>query len=124
MSDPIPEIKKVAFIGDYLPRKCGIATFTADLRSALAVTYPTVESFVAPVNDLPQRYLYPPEVRFEFGEGDLDPTAAPQITSTSATLMSSASSTSMEFTADRRAASSSPCCATCASPSSPRCTRC
>ena len=56
MSDPIPEIKKIAFIGDYLPRKCGIATFTADLRSALAGTYPTVESFVAPVNDLPQGY--------------------------------------------------------------------
>ena len=25
------EIKKLAFVGDYLPRKCGIATFTADL---------------------------------------------------------------------------------------------
>jgi glycosyltransferase involved in cell wall biosynthesis len=72
MPDPIPEIKKIAFIGDYLPRKCGIATFTADLRAALAGAYPKVESFVAPVNDLAQGYLYPPEVRFEFGEGDLD----------------------------------------------------
>ena len=30
-----PEIRKVAFLGDYLTRKCGIATFTADLRCVL-----------------------------------------------------------------------------------------
>ena len=72
MADQITEIKKIAFIGDYLPRKCGIATFTSDLRAALTKEYPAVESFVAPVNDLPQGYEYPDEVRFEFGEGDLD----------------------------------------------------
>src|SRR5471032_714626 len=72
MADPITEIKKIAFIGDYLPRKCGIATFTSDLRAALTNAYAGVESFVAPVNDLPQGYEYPEEVRFEFHEGDLD----------------------------------------------------
>jgi glycosyltransferase involved in cell wall biosynthesis len=72
MADPLTQIKKVAFIGDYLPRKCGIATFTADVRSAVADAYPAVETFVAPVNDLPQGYPYPGEVRFEFTEGDLD----------------------------------------------------
>jgi glycosyltransferase involved in cell wall biosynthesis len=72
MADQITEIKKIAFIGDYLPRRCGIATFTSDLRAALTTGYPGVESFVAPVNDLPQGYEYPDEVRFEFSEGDLD----------------------------------------------------
>jgi glycosyltransferase involved in cell wall biosynthesis len=72
MSDQITAIKKIAFIGDYLPRKCGIATFTGDLRAAVAAEFPKVESFVAPVNDLPQGYEYPPEVRYEFDEGDLD----------------------------------------------------
>jgi glycosyltransferase involved in cell wall biosynthesis len=72
MAEQITEIKKVAFIGDYLPRKCGIATFTNDLRSALVTAYPRVESFVVPVNDLAQGYPYPSEVRFEFAEGDLD----------------------------------------------------
>src|SRR5476651_1499264 len=72
MADQITEIKKIAFIGDYLPRKCGIATFTSDLRAALLGAYPNVESFVAPVNDLPEGYEYPSEVRFEFGENDLD----------------------------------------------------
>ena len=68
----IPEIKKIAFLGDYLPRKCGIATFTHDLRTAVAAEYPQIDSFVAPVNDAPEGYEYPAEVRFEFSESDLD----------------------------------------------------
>jgi len=66
------EIKKIAFLGDYLPRKCGIATFTHDLRKAMTEQYPETENFVAPVNDLPEGYEYPAEVRFEFSENDLD----------------------------------------------------
>lgn len=69
---PSTKIKKIAFIGDYLPRKCGIATFTHDLRGAIAEEYTETESFVAPVNDLPEGYEYPGEVRFEFNENDLD----------------------------------------------------
>ena len=65
-------IKKIAFLGDYLPRKCGIATFTHDLHKAMAEQYPETESFVVPVNDLPEGYDYPGEVRFEFSENDLD----------------------------------------------------
>ena len=30
------DLRKIAFVGDYLPRKCGIATFTHDLRNAVA----------------------------------------------------------------------------------------
>ena len=66
------EIKKIAFLGDYLPRKCGIATFTYDLRKAMAEQFPATDSFVAPVNDLTEGYEYPSEVRFEFNENDLD----------------------------------------------------
>jgi glycosyltransferase involved in cell wall biosynthesis len=72
MADYVSKIKKIAFIGDYLPRKCGIATFTSDLRAALTGKFPNVESFVAPVNDLDHQYDYPHEVRFEFRESDLD----------------------------------------------------
>ena len=32
-------IKRVAFIGNYQPRQCGIATFTADLCEAVADEY-------------------------------------------------------------------------------------
>jgi glycosyltransferase involved in cell wall biosynthesis len=62
------DIHKIAFVGDYLPRKCGIATFTTDLRTAVARLTPRFECPVVPVNDLPEGYDYPPEVRFEIRE--------------------------------------------------------
>src|SRR3954463_7979564 len=66
------EIKKIAFVGDYLPRKCGIATFTSDMYASVAGRFPDAECFVVPVNDRPERYDYPPEVRFEIEEQDRD----------------------------------------------------
>ena len=68
---PRSAIRKVAFLGDYLPRKCGIATFTTDLRCAIATTFPDIQCLVVPVNDLPGGYDYPAEVRFEIAEQDL-----------------------------------------------------
>jgi glycosyltransferase involved in cell wall biosynthesis len=64
-------IRKIAFLGDYLPRKCGIATFTTDLRCAVAKEFPATQCLVVPVNDLAGGYDYPPEVRFEIAEQDL-----------------------------------------------------
>ncbi len=66
------EIRKIAFVGDYLPRKCGIATFTHDMYASVAGQFPEAECFVVPVNDRPEGYDYPPEVRFEIDEQDLD----------------------------------------------------
>jgi glycosyltransferase involved in cell wall biosynthesis len=66
------EIRKLGFIGDYLPRKCGIATFTADLCGAVASQYKSVDCSVVPVNDIAEGYDYPPEVQFEFAQQDLD----------------------------------------------------
>ena len=65
------EIKKIAFVGDYLPRKCGIATFTHDMYTSVAGHFPDAECFVVPVNDRPEGYDYPPEARFEIDEQDL-----------------------------------------------------
>jgi glycosyltransferase involved in cell wall biosynthesis len=66
------EIHKIAFVGDYLPRKCGIATFTHDMYASVAGECPEAECFVVPVNDRPEGYDYPAEVRFEIAEQDLD----------------------------------------------------
>ena len=66
------EIQKIAFVGDYLPRKCGIATFTYDLCTSVATQYPGSDCFVVPVNDVPQGYDYPAEVRFEIEEQEVD----------------------------------------------------
>src|ERR1041384_1295498 len=68
---PASVIRKVAFLGDYLPRKCGIATFTTDLRCAMAAEFPGMQCLVVPVNDIASGYDYPSEVRFEIAEQDL-----------------------------------------------------
>src|ERR1700682_271375 len=64
-------IRKIAFIGDYLPRKCGIATFTSDLLGAIAAECPKNQCFAVPVNDIEAGYEYPDVVRFEIAEQEL-----------------------------------------------------
>jgi len=63
---------KVAFIGDYLPRRCGIATFTYDLYQSFALQFRETGSFVVSVNDVKEGYDYPPEVRFTFFQHDIE----------------------------------------------------
>ena len=64
-------VRTIAFLGDYLPRKCGIATFTSDLLGAVAARHPQSRCFAVPVNDIEGRYQYPDVVRFEIEEQDL-----------------------------------------------------
>ncbi len=66
------EVRTVAFVGDYFPRKCGIATFTQDLHHAISDQFPEVECCVVPVDDIEAGYNYPPEVRFQIAEQDFD----------------------------------------------------
>jgi glycosyltransferase involved in cell wall biosynthesis len=65
------KIQKIAFLGDHLPRKCGIATFTADLLAAVAAEHPESQCFAVAVNDIAGGYEYPDVVRFEIEEQDL-----------------------------------------------------
>lgn len=65
-------IHQIAFIGDYLPRECGIATFTHDLCESVADACPGTHCIVGAVSDHKGVYAYPPRVRFEFYERDLD----------------------------------------------------
>lgn len=62
---------RFAFIGSYVPRQCGIATFTADLAESLSALYPESSFFALPINDREEGYLYPPRVRFEVAENDV-----------------------------------------------------
>jgi glycosyltransferase involved in cell wall biosynthesis len=59
---------KIALVGNYIPRQCGIATFTADLLSALSEENPLGECWAVVMNDIPEGYHYPPQVRFEVNQ--------------------------------------------------------
>jgi glycosyltransferase involved in cell wall biosynthesis len=65
------KVRKIAFVGDHLPRKCGIATFTTDLLAAVASAHPQSQCFAVSVNDIKSGYEYPEVVRFEIEEQDL-----------------------------------------------------
>jgi hypothetical protein len=65
------KVRKIAFVGDHLPRQCGIATFTSDLLAAVATAYPQSQCFSVSVNDIQGGYEYPEVVRFEIEEQDL-----------------------------------------------------
>lgn len=62
---------RVAFLGDYPPRRCGIATFTRDLRDAVASLKPEWQCPVLAVTDPGRQYDYPLDVRFEIPEPDV-----------------------------------------------------
>jgi glycosyltransferase involved in cell wall biosynthesis len=62
---------RVAVVGNYLPRHCGIATFTTDLCDAIHAEYGATELLALPVNDTEEGYTYPARVRFELSEDNL-----------------------------------------------------
>src|SRR5215216_2647059 len=65
-----PDLKRVAFIGNYLPRKCGIATFTSDLAESFSEEFPEIKTLTLAMNDTDEGYAYPPQVRYEIEQDD------------------------------------------------------
>ena len=66
---PLPT--RIAFVGNYLPRQCGIATFTTDLCTALGKEFGPERLFAIPVNDPDSTYEYPEQVRLELAQEDI-----------------------------------------------------
>src|SRR5580658_3109916 len=62
---------RIAVIGNYLPRQCGIATFTTDLCSAIAAEYGTARLLALPVNDTEEGYDYPARVRWSLAQDEV-----------------------------------------------------
>ena len=62
---------RIAVIGNYLPRQCGIATFTTDLCSAIAAEYGTARLLALPVNDVQEGYDYPARVRWSLDQNEV-----------------------------------------------------
>jgi glycosyltransferase involved in cell wall biosynthesis len=59
---PVRSIERIALIGNFLPRRCGIATFTTDIQRAFAKRYPDVAVDVWAMNDRGKSYDYPDDV--------------------------------------------------------------
>ncbi|HSY90931.1 MAG TPA: hypothetical protein VK812_06130, partial [Candidatus Binatus sp.] len=62
---------RIAVIGNYLPRHCGIATFTTDLCTAISAEYGAARLMALPVNDTDEGYDYPSRVRWSLAQDDL-----------------------------------------------------
>jgi glycosyltransferase involved in cell wall biosynthesis len=61
--------KTIAVVGNYIPRQCGIATFTSDLCEALSQKLPDPNNVIAiAMDDIEEGYGYPERVKFEIRE--------------------------------------------------------
>ena len=70
MSSDERSIRRIAVLGNHLPRQCGIATFTTDLSNAIASVGSDLDCFVLAMNDGRHQHAYPPRVRFELRDND------------------------------------------------------
>src|SRR5471032_3140113 len=61
-------LSHVAFIGNSLPRRCGIATFTTDLQQAIAKSRRGMETSIVAMTDHGQAYDYPAEVGVQISD--------------------------------------------------------
>ncbi|MDH5670626.1 MAG: glycosyltransferase family 4 protein [Myxococcales bacterium] len=59
----------IALLGSHPPRRCGIATFTAHLGSALRELAPEVDCFAVAMDDVGKQYDYPDQVHCRVQEG-------------------------------------------------------
>ncbi|MCU0749203.1 MAG: glycosyltransferase family 4 protein [Akkermansiaceae bacterium] len=84
-----PQPRRIAFLGDYVPRRCGIATFTHHLCEAVRARADDANCIVIAVNDRPEAYDYPPEVRFQIQQKDVDDyrTAADELNQSKADVL-------------------------------------
>ena len=64
-------VNKLALIGNFLPRQCGLATFTTDTFNAFRDRFPDLEVDVYAMDDHPGRYDYPPEVTRAIAQDEL-----------------------------------------------------
>ena len=65
-------LRRLAFIGNSLPRRCGIATFTTDLQQAVSTSRPDLETGIVAMTDHGQAYDYPASVAFQVKDDNID----------------------------------------------------
>jgi hypothetical protein len=64
--------RRIALIGNSLPRRCGIATFTTDLQRAISSSRPNLESSIVAMTDHGQTYDYPASVALQIKDDTIE----------------------------------------------------
>jgi glycosyltransferase involved in cell wall biosynthesis len=67
-SDLPGPLKRVAFLGNSLPRRCGIATFTTDLHDAVKNGRPSLDTSIIAMTDTGRQYEYSSSVCLQIRE--------------------------------------------------------
>jgi glycosyltransferase involved in cell wall biosynthesis len=65
-------LRRIAIIGNSLPRRCGIATFTTDLHQAISAARPNLATCIAAMTDHGQVYDYPSAVALQIEDDDIE----------------------------------------------------
>ena len=65
-------LSQVAFIGNSLPRRCGIATFTTHLQQAVTASRPDLDTRIVAMTDQGHTYDYPPVVCFQIEDHKIE----------------------------------------------------
>ncbi|WP_194953514.1 glycosyltransferase family 4 protein [Sphingopyxis solisilvae] len=63
---------RLALVGGFLPRRCGIATFTTDIHAALKLAVPGLAVDVYAMTPAPEAIAFDPEICSTITEGDAD----------------------------------------------------
>ncbi len=66
------QIRRIVLVGSFPPRRCGIATFTADVRNALLAAAPQAAVDVVAMTDEGGTYAYGEEVMFAIRQDHLE----------------------------------------------------
>ena len=70
-TSPLPDrVDHIALIGNFLPRKCGLATFTTDCFEAMCARFPDMRVDVYAMDDRPGSYAFPPAVTATIPQDD------------------------------------------------------
>ena len=65
-------LDRLAFVGNSLPRRCGIATFTTHLQQAVAASRPDLDTSIVAMTDEVHTYDYPPVVCFQIQDQNVE----------------------------------------------------
>jgi len=68
----VTQLRRLAFIGNSLPRRCGIATFTTHLQLAVAEFRPDLETGIVAITNHAHRYDYPTVVCHEIQDDKIE----------------------------------------------------